>query len=77
MQMDMGTGTGHGVRNDDGPVSDGTVDVDEVRARHPERVIRREGFMWVATDPESFLPPLESARLDFLDALLDEVGEAG
>jgi hypothetical protein len=55
---------------------DGTPDVDEVRARHPERVIRREGFTWVAVDPEGVMEPLESARLDFLDALLDETGQA-
>jgi hypothetical protein len=58
-------------------VGGGMPDLDQVRARHPERVIRREGFMWVATDPEGVRPPLESARLDFLDALLDETGASG
>ena len=46
------------------------ITIDEVRARHPERVIRRVGFTWVAVDPTGLLPPVESARLDFLDAML-------
>jgi len=50
------------------------ITIDEVRARHPERVIRRVGFTWVATDPTGLLPPVESGRLDFLDA---ELGEGG
>jgi hypothetical protein len=50
--------------------------IDEVRARHPDRMIRREGFTWVATDPKGAKPPIESGRLDFLDAMLGEAGEA-
>jgi len=48
------------------------TDIDEVRARHPEREIRRDGFTWVASDPTGLLPPVESRRLDFLDAMLGE-----
>jgi hypothetical protein len=55
---------------------DGTAGIDEVRARHPERVIRRDGLTYVATDPTGLLPPVESARLDFLEAMLGE-GETG
>ena len=57
--------------------ADGTADVDEVRSRHPEREIRRIGFTWVATDPTGLLPPVESGRLDFLDAMLGTAGKAG
>lgn len=46
--------------------------IDEVRARHPEREIRRDGLTWVASDPTGFLPPVESSRLEFLDAMLGE-----
>jgi len=46
--------------------------LDEVRARHPEREIRRDGFTWVASDPTGLLPPAESWRLDFLEAMLGE-----
>ena len=56
--------------------ADGTIDIDEVRRRHPERVIRRNGHTWEAVDPTGFLPPVESGRLDFLDAMLG-TGEAG
>jgi hypothetical protein len=48
------------------------TDIDEVRARHPEREIRREGLTWVAHDRTGLLPPVESGRLDFLDAMLGE-----
>lgn len=51
-----------------------TIDIDEVRARHPDRVIRREGFTWIATDPEGTMPPVESGRLDLLDAELSTGG---
>jgi hypothetical protein len=44
--------------------------IEEVRARHPGREIRRDGLTWVASDPAGLLPPVESGRLDFLDALL-------
>jgi hypothetical protein len=57
--------------------ADGTADVDEVRSRHPERVIRRNGLTWEAVDPTGLLPPVESGRLDFLDAMLGVAGEAG
>jgi len=57
--------------------ADGTADVDEVRARHPERVIRRNGLTWEAVDPTGLLPPVESGRLDFLDAMLGGAGEPG
>lgn len=46
--------------------------ISEVRARHPGRVIRRDGLTWVATDPAGLLPPSESARLGYLDAMLGE-----
>jgi hypothetical protein len=46
--------------------------IDEVRARHPEREIRLEGFTYVAKDPTGLLPDVESGRLDFLDAALGE-----
>ena len=52
------------------------TDIGEVRARHPERVIRLEGLTYVATDPTGLLPPVESGRLDFLEAMLGE-GKAG
>jgi len=57
--------------------ADGTIEIDEVRRRHPERVIRRNGLTWEAVDPTGFLPPVESGRLDFLDAMLGTPGEAG
>lgn len=47
---------------------EGTADIDQVRARHPEREIRLEGFTYVASDPTGLLPPVESGRLDFLEA---------
>lgn len=72
--MDMGTGADCGARDLAGHSA--AVTVEEIRARHPNRVIRREGFKWVATDPKGIMPPLDSVRLDFLDALLDETGEA-
>jgi hypothetical protein len=56
---------------------DGTADVDEVRGRHPERVIRRNGLTWEAVDPTGLLPTVESGRLDFLDAMLGGAGDAG
>lgn len=56
---------------------EGTADVDEVRARHPERVIRRDGLTWEAVDPTGLLPTVESGRLDFLEAMLDATGGAG
>jgi hypothetical protein len=68
-------GTGPVVRNPGSP--DRTVNVDEVRARHPDRVIRREGFTWVASDPDGAMPSVESGRLDFLDAMLGGTGETG
>jgi hypothetical protein len=48
------------------------ITVDEIRARHLDRVIRREGFAWVATDPAGNKPPVESGRLDLLDTALSE-----
>ena len=51
--------------------------IDEVRARHPERVIRRVGFTWEAVDPTGLLPTVESGRLDFLEAMLGRPGNAG
>lgn len=54
----------------------GTVDVDEVRARHPERVIRRNGLTWEAVDPTGLLPTVGSGRLDFLEAMLGTTGTA-
>jgi hypothetical protein len=56
--------------------ADGTADVDEVRGRHPERVIRRNGLTWEAVDPTGLLPTVESRRLDFLDAMLGTAQEA-
>lgn len=47
-------------------------DIDEVRARHPGREIRRDGFTWVAADLAGNEPPVESASLDRLDAALTE-----
>jgi hypothetical protein len=61
-----------GARRDGGAA----MTVDEIRARHPDWLIRRDGFTWVAVDPQGVMAPLESARLDFLDALLDETGQA-
>ena len=46
------------------------ITIDEVRARHPGREIRRNGLTWEAVDPTGLLPPVESGRLDFLDAML-------
>lgn len=51
--------------------------IDEVRARHPERVIRLNGLTWEAIDPTGLLPPVESGRLDFLEAMLGRTGDAG
>jgi len=48
------------------------TDIEEVRVRHPEREIRRNGLTWEAVDPTGLLPPAESSRLDFLDAMLGE-----
>jgi hypothetical protein len=56
---------------------DGTADIDEVRTRHPERRIRRNGRIWEAVDPTGLLPTVESGRLDFLDAMLGGSGEPG
>ena len=53
----------------------GTANVDEVRARHPERVIRLNGLTWEAVDPTGLLPTVESGRLDFLDAMLGVAGQ--
>jgi hypothetical protein len=52
------------------------AEVDEVRARHPERVIRRNGVTWQAVDPIWLLPTVESERLDFLEAMLSTTGDA-
>lgn len=50
--------------------------ISEVRDRYPERVIRRDGFTWVAMDPTGLLAPAESGRLDLLNAMLgDGAGE--
>jgi hypothetical protein len=51
--------------------------IDEVSARHTDLVIRREGFTWVATDPEGIMPLVESGRLDFLGGMLGGTGNAG
>jgi hypothetical protein len=56
--------------------ADGTADVNQVRARHPERVIRRNGLTWEAVDPTGLLPPVESGRLDFLDSMLGSGADA-
>lgn len=56
--------------------ANGKVDVDEVRRRHPERVIRLNGLTWEAVDPTGLLPTVESGRLDFLEAMLGTAGEA-
>lgn len=40
--------------------------IDEVRARHPDRVIRREGFTLIATNPEG--GPYEDAGGERLKA---------
>ena len=52
------------------------TDIDEVRARHPEREFRLEGFTYIASDPTGLLPTVESGRLDFLEAMLGTAGEA-
>jgi hypothetical protein len=57
--------------------ADGTAEIDAVRGRHPERVIRRNGLTWEAVDPTGLLPTVESGRLDFLDAMLGTPREAG
>lgn len=56
---------------------DGTAETDEVRGRNPERVIRRNGLTWEAVGPTGFLSPVESGRLDFLDAMPGTLREAG
>jgi len=48
------------------------TDIEEVRARHPEREIRRKGLTREAVDPTGLLPPVESGLLEFLDAMLGE-----
>jgi hypothetical protein len=55
----------------------GDADVDEVRSRHPERVIRLNGLTWEAVDPAGLLPPVESERLDLLDSMLGTGADDG
>jgi hypothetical protein len=50
--------------------------IDEVSARRTDLLIRREGFMRVAIDPEGIMPLVESGRQDFLGGMFGGTGTA-
>jgi hypothetical protein len=47
--------------------------IGEVRARHPERVIRRDGLARVSVDPAGHLPPARPGRAGFPGVRFGEV----